>query len=220
MKPVDVIVPTRRPYLFLTVKSFQGLPVESLHIIRDGDSWVDAVNKGIRESKNDVLIMDDDIKLQPRTFSLLEGAYPAAEIFGFKLLFPDNTIQHAGGMVSRLSFRHRFYKEPDIGQADHAKYVPHCTASLLLVKRDVFKTIGGFQKLAPGGMSFEDVDFSFAALLAGFNTMYLPGPAIHYESAYKKRRPFFKARMYMNAAWLAAKYYNNKRLWEIINELQ
>jgi len=157
-----------------------------LHLIYEGATWAQAVNIGIDESKEpgDFLIMDDDVFLREETFSLVEKHYNDADIFGFKLLFPDNRIQHAGGFVDGDAVTHFGYGgRPEL--YPDPQYVAHVTTSLVYIKRHVIDKLGGMAIDIPG-VQMEDVDFSFRALKAGFRILYLPGTAIHLESATKR----------------------------------
>lgn len=223
MKPrsVDVIIPSKSgdPMSVPTRNDYPWI-AETI-IATAGDGWVGAVNSALGLSDRDVLLMDDDVVLIPGVFNSLEENFQKADIFGFKLLYPNGiTIQHAGGVVDRFMFTHRYYNWQDIGQAEVPMYMAHCTASLLYIKRGVIDIIGGMQKLSDYGRQFEDVDFSFRALLAGFNIMYLPGGAIHYESNTKGKDPAFKRRMRWNYFKLVKRYMFNKKLWRIVDGIQ
>jgi len=198
MREVDVIIPTKKgPQYQTAVSSTRHIPFPfKLHTITDGDSWPEAINIGFNESTGDVLLMDDDIVLLKDTFKPMLDLFDKADIFGFKLIFPDGRIQHAGGFIAGTQMGHIGHGEEDKGQYDGPLYVAHCTASLLYIKRPVIEKLVKMYKMM--GVQFEDVEFSCRALKAGFKIMYTPGKAIHGESVTKKRDPFFADMMGAN----------------------
>lgn len=187
--PVEVIIPTlRKTHAFSCFDKLHNIPWPyKLHVITTGKTWAEAINIGLKQSdkKNDVILMDDDVFITPDTFKNVEAYYDDADIFGFKLLFPDGEIQHAGGIVRDENIGHIGFQKQDQGQFDQPQYVCHATTSLIYIKRHVLDSIEGMVEDIPG-IQMEDVDFNFRALKAGFKILQLPGSAIHLQSASKR----------------------------------
>ena len=182
---VDVIIPSLgRPVLTECVASLKYLPFPMKLLVMLNESWPASINAALKVTNNDVVIMDDDVRLLPDTFSVLPKYMGHADIFGFKLMFPNGRIQHAGGILQNGNLGHIGHKQIDIGQFDTPRYMSHLCGGLLYIKRHVFEKVGFMAEDYPG-VSFEDVDFSFRALKAGFKMLYLPYEAIHLESATK-----------------------------------
>lgn len=208
---VDIIIPSlKKEHAWNCIESLRHIPFGyRLHLMTEGKSWPEAINSGIKESTGDVLFMDDDIQVLPETFKDFESYYPKADIFGFKLLFPNRFIQHAGGCVNRNNLGH--YGHGASAGFDEPTYVSHVTASLMYVKRSVIDKIGGIAIDYPGDQ-FEDVDFNLRAINAGFKILYVPGEAIHSESQTKKQDVKFLERFAANKAELINRYWNNEKL--------
>lgn len=187
--PVDIIIPTlRRTHAFSCFDKLHNVPWPyKLHVITTGKTWAEAINIGLKQTdkKNDVILMDDDVFITPDTLKGVRANFDDADIFGFKLLFPDGEIQHAGGIVREENIGHIGFQEEDHGQFDQPYYVCHATTSLVYIKRHVLDSLNGMAEDIPG-IQMEDVDFSFRALKAGFKIMYLPGSAVHLQSASKR----------------------------------
>lgn len=195
MRQVDLIIPTlKRGHVFQCLSNLSCIPWPyRLFLVTEGNTWAEAINIGLKETsgENDVILMDDDVFVTVDSFKSLDAHYLEADIFGFKLLFPNGRIQHAGG----------FYQDGMIGHIAHGMenhsafnapyYVCHATTSLIYIKRHVLDKLKGMAEDIPG-VQMEDVDFSFRALKSGFKIMYLPDPAIHMESATKKDFPEFR----------------------------
>ena len=119
---IDVIIPTlAKINITYCISSLKHIPYDfRLHLITKGDSWSKAVNIGLKESENDVLLLDDDVELLEDTLKDFDKYRKQADIIGFKLLYPNGTIQHAGGMIKsglvdhRGRYQTKGFDEPDI----------------------------------------------------------------------------------------------------------
>jgi len=163
--------------------------------------WAAGINRMLanRNKDFDVLIIDDDVVIQEHTFDLLDELYDAAEVFGFKLLYPDGGIQHDGAYV-RWD-----------GTADHIRnlseepsYVGSVTASLCYIKSHVFDYVPGYPEWP--GLQWEDVAFCLDCWFARQRVMYVPGEAIHEEGGTKMKSPDFWRRFHQNQALFRQEY--------------
>ena len=106
---------------------------------------------------------------------------------GGLLLYPDNTIQHAGvvlGMRSVADHSHRGFSPSDAGyngQIISVNNYSAVTAACLMCRREVFEQIGGFdEELA---VAFNDVDLCLKMLHKGYRNVYVPHAVLyHHES--------------------------------------
>ena len=191
MKVVDVIIPTLgkvnpKSHPFICFENLHHIPWPYwLHVITGGKTWAQAINIGLKQtSGNDVILMDDDVFINHETFKKVNEYYDYADIFGFKLFFPDGKIQHAGGIVRNQGIGHIGWRSEDDQKYNDPLYVCHVTTSLIYIKRHVLDKLGGMTVMP--GQQMEDVDFNFRAIKEGFKILYIPSPAIHMESATKR----------------------------------
>ncbi|NET26208.1 tetratricopeptide repeat protein [Okeania sp. SIO1I7] len=106
---------------------------------------------------------------------------------GALLLYPDNTIQHAGvvlGMRSIADHSHRGFSPTDTGyngQIISVNNYSAVTAACLMCRREVFEEMGGFdEELA---IAFNDVDLCLKMLDKGYRNIYVPHAVLyHHES--------------------------------------
>lgn len=221
-KIVDVIIPTLgkvspKSHPFICFENLHFIPWPSyLHVVTGGKTWAEAINLGLtKTSGNDVILLDDDVFINDKTFSLVNEYYDKADIFGFKLLFPDKKVQHAGGIVRQEGIGHIGWKADDDGSYDKPLYVCHVTTSCIYIKRHVLDVLKGMSIMP--GQQMEDVDFNFRALKAGFKILYLPSPAIHMESATKRFFPEFQkdiSRAYMD---LRQRHFNDPEFVKFVS---
>ena len=101
--------------------------------------------------------------IRPEVLELLEHAQrPGVGAVSGKLLYPDHTIQHAGvvlGMLGIAGHVHRGIPQDHPGYFGLAGTVRNCsavTAACMMVRRDVFERVHGFDESL--SVAFNDVD--------------------------------------------------------------
>jgi GT2 family glycosyltransferase len=140
--------------------------------------------------------------------AMLEHAQrPDVGAVGAQLLFPNDTIQHAGVVVGLVGiaahvFRGRDSSVPHYFALSHA--VRNCsavTAACLLTRRDVFDQVGRFdERNLP--TCFQDVDLCLKMVDAGLSIVYTPYARLHhYESATKRAIARPEEIEYMEQRW-------------------
>lgn len=107
---------------------------------------------------------------------------------GVRLLYPDDTIQHAGviiglGGIAGHSFVGSYREDP--GYFNYIQSVNNysaVTAACLMVRADAWDRVGGMNEQFE--VEYNDVDFCLRLQEAGYNNVYLPQVELyHYESA-------------------------------------
>ncbi len=102
---------------------------------------------------------------------------------GAKLLYPDGSLQEAGGIIWRDASGWNFGRHEDASKPayNYVRDVDYCSAAALMVKRSVFLGLGGFdERYVPA--YFEDVDLSFRLRQIGLRTLYQPAArVVHFE---------------------------------------
>lgn len=149
-------------------------------------------NLGLRAAQGDICVLINvDVEVHPDWLeNLVRGMQsdPKIGIAGAKLLYPDGTIQFAGGRIEgpRGYAYHIGWHEPDQGQWDRFGDVDFITGATLAITRGVLDTIGyEDEKFFP--IDFEDPDMSYRARQAGFRVVFVPqAVATHHESSTAK----------------------------------
>ena len=108
---------------------------------------------------------------------------------GAKLLYPDDTIQHAGVLVGTGGATgHAFAGLPAdtpvaFGRLNLIQNVSCVTAACMVLRKSVYRAVGGFDELHfPIGYS--DVDLCLRIISAGYRIVWTPYAQLyHHESA-------------------------------------
>jgi GT2 family glycosyltransferase/SAM-dependent methyltransferase len=135
---------------------------------------------------------------------------------GAKLLYPNNTIQHAGiviGIVGNPSVgghSHRFFSSKDpgyFGRTMHSSDVSGVTGACMLMKKEIFEKIGGFDEAL--AVAFNDVDLCLKLRKSGLLIVYTPYAELYhhesmtrgYENTQEKRARFSKEVSLIREKW-------------------
>lgn len=120
--------------------------------------------------------------------ALLEySQLPEVGAVGAKLYFPDGRLQHVGVTLQGGNAGHPLYTYPgEHPGAAHAACIPcdysAVTAACLMVRRDVFEAVGGFDERFP--VNYNDVDLCLRVRSAGLRVVYTPYARLyHFESS-------------------------------------
>jgi GT2 family glycosyltransferase len=146
-------------------------------------------NVGLRAAKGDILILTNvDTEARPdwiERFVQAFQSHPGMGIAGGKLLYPDGTVQYAGGGIDAAqgSSCHLDERRPDQPGAAGIRDTDFATGAALAMRREVLEQIG-FEDEAYFPINYEDADISYRARVAGWRVCYVPqAVSVHYESS-------------------------------------
>jgi GT2 family glycosyltransferase/glycosyltransferase involved in cell wall biosynthesis len=160
-----------------------------IHVIRNEENrgFVDACNQGAAAARGAFLVfLNNDTEVLPGWLRSLEETVqdnPATGAVGSLLLYPDGSIQEAGAIIwnNGEAQHYGWSASPDDRQFNFAREVDYCSAASLLIRRELFEQLGGFdRRFAPA--YYEDVDLCFGVRALGFKVIYQPASrVVHYE---------------------------------------
>ncbi|MFT8718816.1 glycosyltransferase family 2 protein [Acetobacter sp.] len=152
-------------------------------VLRDEGSfnWARLNNVAVRKSKGDVLLLlNDDIAIRHPDWleeMIRQIHRPDVGIVGARLLYPDDTIQHAGVVMSRDGARHLLRGMPAdaegyLGILSMQREFLAVTGACLLVRREVFEQVGGLDESF--AVSCNDIDLCLRAVSCGWKVVWTP----------------------------------------------
>ena len=174
-------------------------------------------NEAVKLSKGDfILLLNNDIEvITPEWLERMLGYAEQKHVgaVGAKLLFPDETIQHAGIIMGKGGLAgHAHYEKPrNYKSAQYELLIPYdcsaCTAACLLVDKKKYLEVNGLEETLK--VAFNDVDFNLKLLDKGYFNVFLPNVELyHYESksrgldtSVEKQKRFVQEWSYIENKW-------------------
>jgi O-antigen biosynthesis protein len=133
-----------------------------------------------------VLLLNNDTQVQPHWLdALLEVAEADAQtgIVGPMLLYPDGSLQEAGGIIWKDGSGWNYGKHdyPERPEYNYRKEVDYISGACILVRKSLWQALGGFdERFSPA--YYEDTDLAFAAREFGYKVVYQPrSRVVHLE---------------------------------------
>lgn len=155
--------------------------------MRENVGFVAACNEGAAAARGKYLLfLNNDTAPQENWLtSLVETAEADPEVgaVGARLVFPDGRLQEAGGIIFADGTGWNFGRgdHPFRPEYDRPCEVDYCSGAALLVRRDLFEQLGGFDpRYRPA--YYEDTDLCFGIRSLGKRVVYCPRSiVVHYE---------------------------------------
>jgi GT2 family glycosyltransferase len=176
-------------------------------------------NFAVKYAKGDYLLfLNNDIEvITPNWIESMLGNAQRKEVgaVGCRLIYPDNTIQHAGIVIgiggiaghaflnmpaNRTGYLHRASTQIDVSAV---------TAACMMMRKDVFEKAGGFEEKLT--VAFNDVDLCLRVREMGYLIVYDAYVQMyHYESKTRgaedteeKARRFYSEIEFMRGRWIS-----------------
>ena len=135
------------------------------------------------------LINNDIEVISPNWLSEMvsHAVRPKVGAVGAKLWYPNGTVQHTGvilGIRGVAGHAHRYLKRSQNGYFGRANLIQsYCavTAACLVVRKEVFKKVGGFNEALQ--VAFNDIDFCLRVREAGYRNIYTPYAELHHQES-------------------------------------
>jgi GT2 family glycosyltransferase len=153
-------------------------------------------NQGAARAKGDLLLfLNNDVEILESGWlkEMVRWAQqPGVGMVGAKLLYPDGQIQHAGIVLGLTGHAGHVYSgKPALPAGlfvspDAYRNVSAVTGACMLVRKDLFQSLGGFEEQL--GLVFNDVDLGLRVHQSGYRIVYTPAAVLlHHEGRSRAR---------------------------------
>jgi GT2 family glycosyltransferase len=171
---------------FLLRRCVRRWPGVSLRCFGRNRGFARAVNEGCRRARGQwFLLLNPDVRVPEEfldrvlaTAEQIAGEHPRAGVVGFRLRHADGSRQGSTGPYPTLRsvigglFRRRSRRRCRPLKGRHRRKVPWVNGCCLLVRRDCWRDLGGFDE--DFFLYYEDVDLCRRARAAGWSVWYEP----------------------------------------------
>lgn len=173
-----------------TIKRLPSVDGAVVVRLEDNVGFLGAVNAGIQRARGRYLVLlnNDTIVSAGWLNALVATAMsdPSVGVVGAKLVYPDGSLQEAGGIIWRDATGFNFGRgeRPDDPRFSFVREVDYCSGACILVTESVIAAAGGGfdPRFAPA--YYEDTDLCFTARANGFRVIYQPAAVVeHREGA-------------------------------------
>lgn len=149
-----------------------------------------ANNLGAEVATGDYLLfLNNDVEILHSDWlqELLRWAErPGIGVVGAKLLYPDDTIQHAGvvigmeGHASHVFWGYREYQSGPFGAADWYRNYSAVTGACMMMRQETFRETGGFDEKYV--LAFSDIELCLRIRERGYRIVFTPFARLrHFE---------------------------------------
>jgi GT2 family glycosyltransferase len=166
------------------IKNIKGISYQRQ---KTNGGFIESCNTGAKLAKgqylmflnNDTVVYDNWLDSLCQVFD----DYPDAGLVGSKLVYPDNQLQEAGGIVfsDASGWNYGRLGKPDEPWYNHIREVDYCSGASILITNALFVSLGYFdERYKPA--YYEDTDLAFAVRNIGKKVYYQPASKItHFE---------------------------------------
>lgn len=152
----------------------------------EAQRFIRACNAGAAKAKGRyVVLLNNDTEPTTGWLDALIDAFdrfPNVGLAGSKLLYPDGSLQDAGGIIwnSGDPWNYGNRQNPHEPRFNYARQVDYLSGAAMMTTKDIWDDLGGLSAyLEP--MYFEDTDFAFKVRDSGYTTWYVPSSVVYHS---------------------------------------
>lgn len=149
--------------------------------------FIRSCNRGANEARGEYLLfLNNDTEVHDGWLDELISPFdkiPLVGLVGSKLIYPDGSLQEAGGIIwaDATGWNYGRGDDPSKPEYNYLREVDYCSGASIMVPKKVFNKLGKFdERYLPA--YYEDTDLAFSVQQAGLKVLYQPASrVIHFE---------------------------------------
>ena len=159
--------------------------IAGVHYVKNEENlgFIRSCNKGASLARGRyVMFLNNDTQVLAGWLDALVDVFdtvPDAGLAGSKLIYPSGHLQDAGTVMNRdgTAVMVGLNDAPDRPQYNYLREVDYCSGASMLLERDLFTRLGGFDELFMPAY-FEDADLGFRVRQSGKKVIYQPASIV------------------------------------------
>ncbi len=134
-----------------------------------------------------ILLLNSDTEPMPNWLSPLTDLMKKDKkigMVGSKLIYPDGSLQEAGGIIWKdaTGWNYGKHHDPDAPEYNYVKEADYISGASIMIRKSLWNAIGGFDELYTPAYC-EDSDLAFAIREKGYKVVFQPlSEVVHFES--------------------------------------
>ncbi|WP_049946254.1 glycosyltransferase [Butyrivibrio sp. WCD2001] len=163
--------------------------VRGLKVIRNEKNlmFLRNCNNAAKHAKGEYIVfLNNDTQVQKGWLSALVDILDKDSdvgMVGSKLVYPDGTLQEAGGIVWKdgSAWNYGRNQDPEDAEYNYVREVDYISGASIMIRKSLWEEIGGFDDtFAPA--YYEDTDLAFEVRKRGYQVVYQPeSVVVHFE---------------------------------------
>jgi GT2 family glycosyltransferase len=149
--------------------------------------YIKSINAGAKFAKGKfIYTLNNDTQVTPGWLDNLVNTFknfPGTGLVGSKLLYPDGSLQEAGGILWRDGSAWNFGngQNPDSPEFNYVREVDYCTGASNLMPKKLFDSLGGLDEIYVPAYC-DDSDIALKIRHKGYRVIYQPNSVLyHFE---------------------------------------
>lgn len=154
--------------------------------------YLASCNRGVKDCKGQyIFFLNDNFIVTENWIEPLKKAMTIENVgaAGVKIVYPDGILQEAGGIIWNESSLIKYGKgdNPSKPEYNFLREVDYCSGAALIVKKDLFQKLGGFNPVYKKER-YAEMDLCFSLIDMGYKIIYQPQSLVINSNGKRRKR--------------------------------